>query len=105
MTEVVENISFGMEEVPRSTFSNSFQVVLILKTVDLNFSLNFDYMTLIYLTFSRFNDLNTIRNIYFNLCCHFAKHQRIFLKCQAHLTEPFFHLLSKTSILLLPEII
>lgn len=47
-------------------------------------------MTLIYLTFSQFNDLNTIRNIYFNLCCHFAKHQRIFLKSRTHLTEPFF---------------
>lgn len=71
----------------------------IIKSVNLDFSLNFDYMTLIALAFSQFNDLNTVQNTQLNPFLYALKNtftwQKLFLLCQAHLTYPLFHLLSK----------
>lgn len=47
-------------------FQNHFGSAPIIKSVNLDFSLNFDYMTLIALAFSQLNDLNTVQNTQYN---------------------------------------
>lgn len=66
--QVVKHISVGMEEAPKKyIFKFVSGSAPVMKSVNSDFSLNFDYMTLIAPPFSQLNGLNTVQNTHFNL--------------------------------------